>query len=200
MRASPFCRFVRLTPNYAWNFLQPLGHLSRDCTEPRQGGGGGGRLGGRDNIQCYRCQGYGHMSRECTQWIPAWDVSSLFHQSIIKGSTTFEDVEKRHELFSIVLFTYAEGEKELGRAAYNFFAFIFRYSMIFLSFLATVYDAVQPIGRSFCILSVLQFTPLHASFVFRNTKFPIDDDEIFSWTDFYLAFVLINVWLVFDDQ
>merc|ERR1719414_1670527 len=89
---------------------------------------------------------------------------------------------------------YVRGRREGTRTgSIFFFAFIFRYSMIFLSFLATVYDAVQPIGRSFRILSVLQFTPLHASFVFRNTKFPIDDDEIFSWTDFYLAFVLINL-------
>merc|ERR1712126_535422 len=36
------------------------GHLSRDCSKPRQGGGG-------RSMTCYNCNEEGHMSRDCPQ-------------------------------------------------------------------------------------------------------------------------------------
>uniref|UniRef100_A0A7S2N0L7 Uncharacterized protein n=1 Tax=Haptolina brevifila TaxID=156173 RepID=A0A7S2N0L7_9EUKA len=43
-----------------------IGHLSRDCPEPRKdsfGGGGGGGAG----RECYNCGGMGHLSRDCPE-------------------------------------------------------------------------------------------------------------------------------------
>ena len=40
------------------------GHMSRECTQ-RRSGGGGGYVGGRGGFTCYNCNAEGHMSREC---------------------------------------------------------------------------------------------------------------------------------------
>merc|ERR1711962_1828240 len=43
------------------------GHISRECTKPRQGGGGGGGFGGGRSMTCYNCNEEGHISRDCPQ-------------------------------------------------------------------------------------------------------------------------------------
>ena len=50
--------------NCCFNCGKP-GHISRDCSEPKKGGGrGGGGGGGRD---CYNCGKSGHISRDCPE-------------------------------------------------------------------------------------------------------------------------------------
>jgi len=48
-----------------------MGHMSRDCDEPRKGKGGGksrgGDRGGGGDQECYNCGGFGHISRECPE-------------------------------------------------------------------------------------------------------------------------------------
>ncbi|KAI1722092.1 zinc knuckle domain-containing protein [Ditylenchus destructor] len=49
-----------------------MGHMSRDCTEPRSGGSGGGSSrggdgGGGGGSTCDNCNEVGHFSRECTK-------------------------------------------------------------------------------------------------------------------------------------